>query len=73
MKKEFQGRGLGKWLKAEMLFSCKKKFPEIKFVATDFALVNEPMKAINRTLGFKHYKTWVDYKFDVDKFTKSIL
>ncbi|MHA2157174.1 MAG: GNAT family N-acetyltransferase [Candidatus Hodarchaeales archaeon] len=73
VKKEYQGKGLGKWLKAEMLFYCKKKFPNIKFVATDFALVNEPMIAINRKLGFKHYRTWVDYKFDVEELAKTVL
>ncbi len=67
VKKEYQGRGLGKWLKAEMLFYCRDNFPDVQFVATDFALVNEPMIAINRKLGFKHYKTWVDYKFNIEE------
>ena len=72
VKKEYQERGLGKWLKAEMLFYCREKLPNVKFVATDFALVNKPMIAINRKLGFKHYKTWVDYKFSVKSLTKTV-
>ncbi len=73
VKKEYRGRGLGKWLKAEMLKYSKKTFPEVKFVVTDFAVTNAPMIAINKRLGFKKHKFWSEYKFNVDKLSHSLV
>ncbi|MFX0015652.1 MAG: GNAT family N-acetyltransferase [Promethearchaeota archaeon] len=70
VKKEYRGRGLGKWLKAEMLTYARKMFPEVRFVATDFAIINKPMIAINKQLGFRKYKIWNGYKFNVEELHK---
>ncbi|MCE7742246.1 MAG: hypothetical protein GOP50_07275 [Candidatus Heimdallarchaeota archaeon] len=51
----FRGRGLGKWLKAEMLFFIKNEFPDVKFVITGNADTNAPMLSINNRMGFKMY------------------
>ncbi|UCG03214.1 MAG: GNAT family N-acetyltransferase [Candidatus Heimdallarchaeota archaeon] len=72
VKKQYRGRGLGKWLKAEMLKYAKKTFPKLKFVVTDFAVTNAPMIAINKRLGFKKHKFWKEYKFNVDELTDSL-
>lgn len=72
VKNEFRGRGLGKWLKAEMLQHIKDNFPEVTTIATDFALVNKPMIAINRRIGFKPYKILLGYKFQVEKLFQTI-
>ena len=53
----YRERGLGKWLKAEMLKYAKRTFLELKFVVTDFAVTNAPMIAINKKLGFKKVKS----------------
>lgn len=65
IKEEYRGRGLGKWLKTEMLTYIKERFPEVKVVATDFASTNASMIAINKRLGFKTVKSWTTYKFKV--------
>ncbi|WP_455141931.1 GNAT family N-acetyltransferase [Candidatus Hodarchaeum mangrovi] len=72
VKVAYRGRGLGKWLKAEMLTYIKENFPKATTIGTDFALVNEPMISINRRLGFKPYKIWVGYKFSVDQLIQTI-
>ena len=72
VRKKYRGRGLGKWLKAEMLEYTKKAFPEVKFVVTDFAVTNAPMIAINKRLGFKKLKFWSEYKFQVDQLSRSL-
>lgn len=72
VKEEYRRRGLGKWLKAEMLAYAKESFPNIKFVITDFAVINDPMITINRKLGFKKYKIWEEYKFDIGDLWKSL-
>ncbi|MFX0125338.1 MAG: GNAT family N-acetyltransferase [Candidatus Hodarchaeota archaeon] len=72
VKEEYRGRGLGKWLKAEMVSYVKERFPDVKSIVTDFALTNDPMIAINRRLGFKLYKKYKDYKFKVDELTRRL-
>ena len=70
VKEEYRGRGLGKWLKAEMLTYIKEKFPKVKVVATGFAITNAPMIAINKKLGFKNSNSWVTYKFQIEELHK---
>ena len=72
VKNEYRGRGLGKWLKAEMLAYIRDNFPEVTTIATDFALVNKPMIAINRRIGFKPYKIWFGYKFQIKQLLKTM-
>jgi hypothetical protein len=57
-----RGRGLGKWIKAEMLLRLRKIHPEIEWVATDNAGSNAPMLAINKQLGFRQYRAETEYQ-----------
>lgn len=57
VKPEYRGRGLGKWLKAEMLFFIQKKLPEVTLIHTGNAEVNAPMFSINERMGFRRYLT----------------
>ena len=52
---EFRNKGLGRWLKAEMLNRILNNRPQAKFVRTDNADINAPMMKINDELGFKPY------------------
>lgn len=72
VRKEYRGRGLGKWLKAEMLKYAKRAFPEVKFVVTDSAVTNAPMIAINKRLGFKKHRFWKEYKFNMEELSHSL-
>ncbi|HOJ85981.1 MAG TPA: GNAT family N-acetyltransferase [Elusimicrobiales bacterium] len=55
VRNEFRGRGIGKWIKAEMLLHIKNNFNGIKYISTQNATVNEPMLHINNLLGFKKH------------------
>ncbi|MCK5305242.1 MAG: GNAT family N-acetyltransferase [Candidatus Heimdallarchaeota archaeon] len=57
VKPEYRSRGLGKWLKAEMLFFIQEKLPEAILIHTGNAEVNAPMLSINERMGFKRYLT----------------
>jgi mycothiol synthase len=57
-----RGRGLGKWIKAAMLLHLKEIYPDAEWIVTDNAHSNDPMLKINRALGFKPYKTGVEYQ-----------
>ncbi|NPD88833.1 MAG: GNAT family N-acetyltransferase [Asgard group archaeon] len=49
----YRGRGLGKWLKAEMLFLVREKIPEVIVIHTGNSKVNNPMLSINERMGFR--------------------
>jgi GNAT superfamily N-acetyltransferase len=52
-----RGKGLAKYLKAEMLAYIAKHFPEVEYITTSTAQENLPMRAINKQLGFLPQKT----------------
>lgn len=66
VKKEYRGRGLGKWLKAEMLFYIKERLPNVEFIETGNNDTNEPMLAINNNMGFRRYKSEIFYEFKIE-------
>lgn len=51
-----RGRGLGKWLKAEMLLHVREAFPQVRTVSTWNATTNAAMLAINDALGFREHR-----------------
>ena len=65
VQEKYRGRGLGKWLKAELLLRMKEKFPEWVYVATGNDETNAPMLSINERMGFKQFKLFKSYKFSV--------
>jgi mycothiol synthase len=62
-----RGRGIGKWIKAAMLLHIKELYPDAQWVATGNAQSNTPMLKINRDLGFKPYRTGVEYQITRDE------
>lgn len=57
-----RGRGIGKWLKAAMLLHIRELYPDALWIATGNAHSNAPMLKINQDLGFKPYRTGVEYQ-----------
>lgn len=62
---QYRGRGLGKWLKADMLLFIREQYPDAEFINTGNATVNAPMLSINERLGFKLYKHETMYKLQI--------
>ena len=67
VRPDARGRGIGKWLKAAMLLHVREIYPDAEWVVTDNAHSNDPMLKINRTLGFKPYRTGVEYQMSRDE------
>jgi len=60
----YRGRGLGKWLKAEMAYSIRECYPEACFIDTLNTNHNAPIMAINEQMGFKPYRAENYYEYD---------
>lgn len=67
---KYQGRGLGKYLKASMTFDVRDNFPKITHSNTFNAQSNEPMLHINIKMGFKPHQECVFYKSPVEDLLK---
>jgi RimJ/RimL family protein N-acetyltransferase len=59
----YRRRGLAKRLKAEMLIYIKEKFSDAEYVTTTTAKENQPMRAINKQLGFVPKKTYQMFRW----------
>ena len=72
VRREYQNRGLGKWLKAAMMLDLHQRNPEARFVDTDNFNTNAPMLSINDRMGFKLFEQYVFYKMRVDDLAAKI-
>jgi mycothiol synthase len=62
VRPDARGRGLGKWIKAAMVLHVRDLYPDAEWIVTGNAGSNAPMLKINRTMGFKPYRTHSDYQ-----------
>jgi len=62
---EFQGRGLGAWLKATMLERIIRDQPVVDRIRTGNADSNVPMLRINHGLGFKPFLARTEWQLEV--------
>jgi mycothiol synthase len=63
----YRNRGLGRWLKAEMLDRILTKRPQARYVRTGNADMNAPMMKINSELGFKPYIAECVWQVETEK------
>ncbi len=61
---EYRGKGLGHWLKAEMMNKVLRERPQVKVIRTGNANTNVPMMKINAALGFKPYMAWTVWQVE---------
>jgi GNAT superfamily N-acetyltransferase len=60
-----RGYGLGRAMKARMLFELRSAEPQVIDVQTWNAIENEPMLRVNAELGFKVDRQWSEYEAEV--------
>lgn len=70
VREKYRGRGLGKWLKAEMIYLIKDKLPKAEYISTGNADANAPMLSINERMGFQHHQSRRVYQFKVEELRK---
>jgi mycothiol synthase len=66
VRPEHRHRGLGRWIKADMLRWLAEAEPQIDRIVTWNATENSAMRAINNELGFAPGDTWTEWQFSVD-------
>jgi GNAT superfamily N-acetyltransferase len=64
---DYRNKGLGRWLKAEMLQMILERRPQAKWIRTGNADMNAPMLKINNELGFKPYIAECVWQVETDK------
>jgi GNAT superfamily N-acetyltransferase len=66
VRPEHRNRGLGRWVKAEMLRWLAEEEPQVEQIVTWNATENAAMRGINTELGFVPGDTWAEWQFSVD-------
>jgi RimJ/RimL family protein N-acetyltransferase len=64
---EYRNKGLGRWLKVEMMNKILNERPEAEFVRTGNANSNAPMLKINTEMGFKPYTANTIWQVETEK------
>jgi mycothiol synthase len=66
----YRNRGLGRWLKAEMMNKILNERPEVEFIRTNNANSNAAMLKINTEMGFKPYISNTVWQVETEKIEK---
>jgi hypothetical protein len=69
---EHRGYGIGRAIKARMLFELRSAEPMLAEVQTWHALEKEPMLKVNAELGFQPDREWREYEADVQELLKRL-
>lgn len=69
----YRNKGLGRWLKAEMMNKILKERPEVEFIRTGNANSNAPMLKINIEMGFKPYIANTIWQVETEKIKNYLL
>jgi len=64
---EYRSKGLGRWLKAEMMHKILNERPEVEFIRTTNSNSNAPMLKINIEMGFKPYRANTIWQVETEK------
>lgn len=67
-----RGYGVGRAIKARMLFELRSAVPTLTQVQTWNAAVNEPMIKVNADLGFEPDREWLEFEADVPDLARTL-
>jgi GNAT superfamily N-acetyltransferase len=67
-----RGYGVGRAIKARMLFELRSAVPTLTQVQTWNAAVNEPMLKVNLELGFQNDREWLEYEAEVADLARTL-
>ena len=64
---KYRSRGLGKWMKAQMMLFIRENIEGVEYILTGNATENAPMLSINKRMGFKEHKGGSAIEFDIEE------
>lgn len=67
VEEAYRNKGLGRWLKAEMMKKILAERPQVEFIRTRNANSNAPMLKINDEMGFKPYNSITAWQVNVEQ------
>ena len=73
VRPDHRNRGLGRWVKAEMLRWLAGEEPHVERIVTWNATENDAMRSINTELGFVARDPWAEWQFGIDALTRSLV
>ncbi|MGW0588811.1 N-acetyltransferase family protein [Streptosporangium sp. NPDC002607] len=62
---EHRGRGLARWMKAEMIRQVRERYPDLGGLLADTADSNTHMRAVNDSLGYRPTHKTFQYQLDL--------
>ncbi|MEU4832093.1 GNAT family N-acetyltransferase [Streptosporangium sp. NPDC023615] len=62
---EHRGRGLARWMKAEMIRQVRERYPDLTGLLADTAESNTRMRAVNDALGYRPTHRTFQYQLDL--------
>ncbi|MCE7736442.1 MAG: GNAT family N-acetyltransferase [Candidatus Heimdallarchaeota archaeon] len=65
VRESYRQRGIGKRLKAQMLFYIRENYPDVEYMTTGNALANKEMLSINRGMGYEETNIFHLYKYEL--------
>lgn len=69
---EHRGYGVGRAIKARMLFELRSAVPSLTQVQTWNAAVNEPLLKVNAELGFISDREWLEFEAEVPDLARTL-
>jgi hypothetical protein len=69
---EHRGYGVGRAIKARMLFELRSAVPSLQQVQTWNAAVNEPLLKVNAELGFIADREWLEFEAEVPDLARTL-
>lgn len=65
--RSFRGKGLSRWLKAEIFVRLGRLYPRNEYINVDMRAINEPILSINRMMGYELFSEGFEYLIELGK------
>ncbi|UCG63015.1 MAG: hypothetical protein JSV52_06970 [Candidatus Zixiibacteriota bacterium] len=72
VERTYRGRGLSKWLKAELFTQVGRRHPNNEYFNVDMLAVNEPILRVNRAMGYELFYRGHEYMIEPEGLQRAV-